>query len=90
MSVVELRSETRALRQSREQTEVHSNELESQLEQKLSEIAALHDAVDRLQKEKRQLLVELNHVQSVSGQQSGESNALLLAPLVTFVLAISN
>ena len=72
MSVVELRSETRALRQSREQTEVHSNELESQLEQKLSEIAALHDAVDRLQKEKRQLLVELNHVQSVSSQQCGE------------------
>ncbi|XP_067947622.1 centrosomal protein of 162 kDa-like [Watersipora subatra] len=62
----DLKSATRALRQSKEQSQSHSHELEVQLQQKMEEIASLHGVVDRLQKEKRQLLVELNHVQSVS------------------------
>ena len=71
-----LKSETRALRQSRDQTEVHSSELQSQLDSKLAEIAALHDIIERLQKEKRQLLVELNHVQSVSNNIPGRGPVL--------------
>lgn len=69
--LAELKSETRALRQSRDHSDVLSTELRAQLDIKLAEIAALHDIIDRLQKEKRQLLVELNHVQSRSVQQQG-------------------
>lgn len=69
MFTVEMKSETRVLRQSVEQGELMTATLEHQLKEKHNEISDLHNTVERLQKEKRQLLVELNHIQSLLPQQ---------------------
>lgn len=79
MSVLaELKSETRVLRKSKEVFETRTAELENHLDRKQIEIVSLHETIDRLQKEKRQLLVELNHIQAVS-TASGMSAVVVCA-----------